>query len=88
MKVAILYNLFERLQKGEEKDILAEDAVLEEIGAVEEAVRSLGHQCFVVAVRDEVQTLIHWLNEFRPDVVCNLCESVYGNSCPSAGPLD
>jgi D-alanine-D-alanine ligase len=81
LKVAILYNLFERLQKGEEKDILAEDAILEEIGAVEEAVRSLGHQYFVVAVRDEIQTLIHWLNEFRPDVVFNLCESVYGNSC-------
>ncbi len=80
-KVAILYNLFERLQKGEEKDILAEDGILEEIGAVEEAVRSLGHQCFVVAVRDEILTTIHWLNEIRPDVVFNLCESVYGNSC-------
>jgi D-alanine-D-alanine ligase len=80
LKVVILYNLFERLQKGEEKDILAEDAILEEIGAVEEAVRSLGHQCLVMAVREEILTTIHWLNEIRPDVVFNLCESVYGNS--------
>ena len=81
LKVAILYNVFERLQKGEEKDILAEDGVLEEIGAVEEAVRFLGHQCFVMAIREEIFTVIHWLKEIRPDVVFNLCESVYGNTC-------
>jgi len=81
LKVVILYNLLERLQKGEEKDILAEEAILEEIGAVGNAVRTLGHQCFVVAIHDEILTVIHWLKEIRPDVVFNLCESVYGNSC-------
>lgn len=81
LKVVILYNLFERLQKGEEKDILAEDAIIEEIGAVEGAIRSLGHQCFVMAIRDEILTGIHWLQEIRPDAVFNLCESVYGNTC-------
>jgi len=35
LKVVILYNLFERLQKGEEKDFLAEEAIIEEIEAVE-----------------------------------------------------
>jgi len=67
--------------KGEEKDILAEDVIVEDIGAAEEAVRSLGHQCFVMAIRDEILTVIHWLKEIRPDVVFNLCESVYGNTC-------
>ena len=81
IKVALLYNLLERLEKGEEKDILAEDAILEEIGAVEEAIRFLGHQCFVMAIRDEIHTVIHWLKEIQPDVVFNLCESVYGNAC-------
>jgi len=81
IRVAVLYNVLERLQKGEEKDILAEDAILEEIGAVEEAIHSLGHESIVVAVRSEILTVIHWLNEFRPDVVFNLCESVYGNAC-------
>jgi D-alanine-D-alanine ligase len=80
-KVVLLYNLLERLQKGEEKDVLAEDAVIEEIGAVEASVRSLGHQCFVIAIRDEIFSVVHWLNEIRPDVVFNLCEGVYGNSC-------
>lgn len=80
-KVVLLYNLFERLQKGEEKDILAEDAIVEEIGAVEEAVRSLGHQCFVMAIQHEIHTVIHWLERIRPDLVFNLCESVYGNTC-------
>jgi D-alanine-D-alanine ligase len=80
LTVVILYNLLERLEKGEEKDILAEDAILEEIGAVEDAVRSLGHQCIVMAIRDEILTTIHWLNEIRPDVIFNLCERVYGNT--------
>jgi len=81
LKVVILYNLFERLEKGEEKDILAEKAIIEEIGAVEDALRSLGHQCFVMAIRNEILTPIHWLKEICPDVVFNLCESIYGNSC-------
>jgi len=81
LKVALLYNLSERLQKGEEKDILAEDAVIEEIGAVENGVQTLGHQCFVMAIHDEILTVMHWLQEIRPDVVFNLCESVYGNTC-------
>ena len=80
LKVAVLYNLLEWLKKGEDKDIIAEDAIIEEIGAVEDAVRSLDHQCFVMAVRDEIFTIIHWLKEISPDVVFNLCESVYGNS--------
>jgi D-alanine-D-alanine ligase len=81
LKVVVLYNLMERLEKGEAKDILAEDAILEEIGAVEESVRALGHQCYVMAIREEIFTVIHWLKEIQPDVVFNLCESVYGNSC-------
>jgi D-alanine-D-alanine ligase len=60
---------------------LAEDAIIEEIGAVENAVRTLGHQCFVMAIHDEILTVMHWLQEIRPDVVFNLCESVYGNTC-------
>lgn len=80
LKIAILYNLFERLQKGEEKDILAEESVIEEIGAVEEAIHSLNYECFTLAIKDEIFTIIHWLKEIRPDVVFNLCESVFGNA--------
>lgn len=81
LKVAVLYNLLERLEKGEEKDILAEGSIIEEIGAVEEGIRSLGYQFFVMAVRNEIDSIIHWLKEIRPDVVFNLCESVYGDAC-------
>ncbi len=77
----VLYNLFERLRKGEERDILAEGAIIEEIEAVENAIGSLGHRCAVMAVFDEIFQIIHWLKEYQPDVVFNLCESVYGNSC-------
>lgn len=80
-RVAVLYNLLERLQKGEERDILAEEGIIEEIGAVEHAIRSLGYECYVMAIRDEILSVIHWLKEIRPDVIFNLCESVYGNAC-------
>jgi D-alanine-D-alanine ligase len=81
LRVAVLYNLLERLQKGEERDILAEEGIIEEIGAVEDAIRSLGYECYVMAIRDEILSVIYWLKEIRPDVIFNLCESVYGNAC-------
>jgi D-alanine-D-alanine ligase len=81
LRVAILYNLSERLQKGEEKDILAEEAIQEEIGAVEDAIRSFGHEYLVLAIHHEIHSVVHWLKEFEPDVVFNLCESVFGNTC-------
>ncbi len=80
MRVAILYNLFERLEKGEEKDILSEEAIKEEIGAVEDAVRALGHEYLILAIHQEIHPIIHWLKEFKPDVAFNLCESVFGNT--------
>lgn len=79
-RVAVLYNLLERLEKGEEKDFLAEAAIVEEIGAIEEGLRSNGYQFYVLAVRDEIESVIHWLERIRPDVVFNLCESVYGDA--------
>jgi len=81
LKIAVLYNLLERLQKGEERDILAEEGIIEEIGAVENAIRSLGHECSVMAILDDILSVVHWLKEIQPDVVFNLCESVYGNTC-------
>lgn len=81
IKVAVLYNLLERLERGEEKDIVAEEAVIEEIGAIEEGIRTNGYQFFVMAVRNEIEPVIHWLQDLQPDVVFNLCESVYGDSC-------
>jgi D-alanine-D-alanine ligase len=80
LRVGVLYNLLERLEKGEEKDILAEESIIEEIGAIEEGIRSQRHQSFVLAVRNEIDSVIHWLKEVRPDVVFNLCESVYGDA--------
>lgn len=80
LKVGILYNLLERLEKGEEKDRVAEESILEEIGAIEEGIGSLGHQSYVMAVRNEIHSVIHWLQEIRPDVIFNLCESIYGDA--------
>ena len=79
-KVGVLYNLLERVQKGEERDLLAEESVTEEIGAVEEAICNLGHPCYVMAIQEEIFPVIHWLRNLEIDVVFNLCESVYGNT--------
>lgn len=80
LRIAILYNLLERLERGEEKDVLAEKAVLEEIGAVKEAIIDLGHQPFVIALQNEIEPVIQSLKEIHPDVVFNLCECVYGKA--------
>ncbi|MCX8118281.1 MAG: ATP-grasp domain-containing protein [Desulfobacterota bacterium] len=80
LKVAVLYNLLERLEKGEEKDFVAEAAIVEEIGAIEEGLRFNGYLSYVLAVRDEIESVIHWLQKIRPDVVFNLCESIYGDA--------
>lgn len=80
LKIAILYNLLERLERGEEKDFIAEKAVLEEIGAVKEAVIDLGHRPFVIALQNEIEPVIQSLKEIQPDVVFNLCECVYGRA--------
>jgi len=80
LRVAILYNLFERLEKGEEKDILSEEAIEEEIGAVEDAIRSLGHEYLILAIHQDIHPIIHWLKEYNPDIAVNLCESVFGNT--------
>lgn len=80
LKVAILYNLLERLERGGKTDFLSEEAVLEELLAVEDAIEALGYQSFVIAIKDNIYPVIHWLKEIQPDVVFNLCESVYGNS--------
>lgn len=81
IKVGILYNLLERLEKGEKKDLLAEQSIIEEIGAIEEGVRAHGYQFFVMAIENEIDPLLHWLKEIQPDVIFNLCESVYGDAC-------
>jgi len=64
-KVVILYNLFERLQKVR-KGYPRRRSDHEEIEAVENAARSLGHQCIVMAVREEIFPIMHWLKEYHP----------------------
>lgn len=80
IKVAIIYNLMERLEKGEEKDIIAESNILQEIEVIEKAIFALNYESYTLAIKDEIFTIIHWLNEIRPDAVFNLCESVFGNT--------
>jgi len=67
-------------QKGRRRIRLAEDAVAEEIGRLR-VPRSLAISALSWHIHEEIFSVIHWLKEIRPDVVFNLCEGVYGNSC-------
>jgi D-alanine-D-alanine ligase len=79
-RVAILYNLTERLEYGEYRDLKAEKSIIEEMRAVEDSVLELGYECCIMAIKDDILPVITWLKKIRPLCVINLCESVYGNS--------
>ncbi len=75
MKVLVVYNIVDLLDKGHPDDILAEQEsqLVEE--AVERSLRSFGHEVVAVPIRDQL-----WepLRQFDPNewLIFNLCESI------------
>lgn len=75
MKILVVYNVVDLLDKGRPHDILAEQAtaIVEDVVAI--ALRSLGHEVVSVPIRHEL-----WepLREFDPNdwLIFNLCESI------------
>lgn len=46
---------------------------------IADALRRRGHEVFLVGVGDDLQYLVHFLNETRPDLVFNAAEAFHGN---------
>ncbi len=80
LKVAIIFNATGQPAKGEAIDRIAEAGVIDEVKAVEEALRQLNIQFRTIPVKDDIVDLISDLREYDPGVVINLCEGVFGES--------
>lgn len=76
-RVAILYNLIERLSYGTDRDIKAEQNIVQEVRAVEDSVLALGYECCVLAIKNDIYSIISWLKKMKPVCVVNLVETIY-----------
>jgi len=74
----LLYN--PPLLGPEHPDFASEAGVLESVAALGLAMRSLGHRVSKHAAGDSATSLATQLEETRPDVIVNLCESFAGCS--------
>lgn len=61
---------------GEGAVDLSEVGVLDELLVVQSAIQSQGHRASLFNMNGNTRRLIHFLDEERPDLVFNLCESV------------
>ena len=61
---------------GQEQIDLSEVGVLEERESVQKALQSAGYKCSLFNMNGDVRRLFEFLDEKRPDVIFNLCESV------------
>ncbi len=75
----VLYNAAIISEKeGSEEKIYASNVIREEVGAIEESLRSGGFNPFVLSVEYFSKDLIHTLLEISPKFVFNLCEEING----------
>jgi D-alanine-D-alanine ligase len=78
LHAVLLYNT--PLLRSEDPNSASEAGVLESVAALRAAFRASGHQVSDVAVNISLAAVVEELEEIRPDVVVNLCESFAGNS--------
>lgn len=75
MKILVVYNVVERLEKGEEDDLFAEQEIVLVEQEIERALQAHGHTTAAVPIRDDL-----WgpLRKFNPNewLIFNLCESI------------
>lgn len=80
LKVGILFNYPTKPLRGENLDYLAEAEVLDQVQAVQEALRKLGFQHYEIPLKDDIEEAIRILKEHKPDAVINLSEGFLGDS--------
>jgi D-alanine-D-alanine ligase len=79
-KVGILYNLPTKPPRGEAQDFMAEAEVEDQVTAVQDALERLDFEYQLFPLKDDLIGFIKVLKLSKPDVVVNLCESVFGDS--------
>ncbi len=72
MKVGILYNLVDNIEKGRDDDKLADNEVLETAAAVKKALESSGHEATLERVKLEGLSLL----KEKYDLIFNLAEGI------------
>ncbi|MBS7640235.1 MAG: ATP-grasp domain-containing protein [Candidatus Bathyarchaeia archaeon] len=80
LRVGILFNLPMKPLKGEEIDYLAEEEILDQVNAVQEALERLGIHYCLLPVGDDIEEVIRALKTSELDAVINLCEGFMGDS--------
>ncbi|MCX8170422.1 MAG: ATP-grasp domain-containing protein [Candidatus Bathyarchaeota archaeon] len=80
IRVGILFNSPSKPLRGEEIDYLAEEEVLDQVNAVQEALKRLGIHHHLFPVKDDIEETVKALKFLKPDVVINLCEGFMGDS--------
>ena len=78
LRIGILFNIIP--DPKEKKDRVPEDWVLDHVKFVQKAIMKLQLSCHLLPVKDDVKILIDSLELYRPDIVVNLCEGVFGSS--------
>jgi D-alanine-D-alanine ligase len=80
VEIALAYNDDHSLAAGEADDSAAVEGVLEQVGAVEEACRQLGHEPRRVPAGRDLGPVVAALSQPRPDLVFSMVESVGGDA--------
>jgi D-alanine-D-alanine ligase len=71
----------EVLQSTQQEQVdLSEVGVLEERESVQKALQAAGYRCSLFNMNGEIQRLFDFLDDKKPDVIFNLCESVGNES--------
>jgi D-alanine-D-alanine ligase len=78
MLVGVVYNHPQPLPYGEAKDKISEDAVLEEVSDVQQALRDLGHHVVLLPLKNDIAGFVQKLSSTPLDCVFNICEGAYG----------
>jgi len=78
MRVGILYNLIDKVEKGREIDKLADNEVYQTANAVKEALTKRGHDVSLVRIAPDIKSLKNQIKSLKGkvDFVFNLAEGV------------
>ncbi|MEM1586369.1 MAG: ATP-grasp domain-containing protein [Candidatus Bathyarchaeia archaeon] len=80
LKVGVMFNFPMKPQRGEDIDYLAETEVMDQVNAVQNALRSLGIDYILLPIKDDLEDVIRAIKEYKPSAIINLAEGYMGDS--------